>query len=798
MNATPPSPAPETEAPLAVQQLASQLLTPEPLTPEAPTTTLLPPDALTSEGAPSQGTSPETPSHPTPGREAPDTEAFSRPTPGTEAFGRSAPGSEAFRRSAPGREAPGATAPGHTTPSTTAPRTEVPRTEVPRTEGPDRTASGIAPLRTAASGRTTPGATESDVAGAHVTGAHVTDPHAISPHLPGTKVTNPGITGAGATTAGPADPTVPRQHAGPHDPRPHRPVTAADPLDDPDPQRAADAAAVENLLRCWVREKNLPTPGSTTLRVPLDASGTALLVPVLYWSATGWHRFGAPALEGLPATAPTVDAVTVAALLSRETGRPEGTELVGRVADSARRTADFLTERRHRPEPHPDADLFLAAEQSLLLGHPLHPTPKSREGLSDAEARLYSPELHGSFPLHWLAVDSSLLAADSAWTEQGRPVTAEQLAAGLAEGLPLPAGTAPLPVHPWQARELLHRPDISALVDAGLLHDLGLHGSPWHPTSSVRTVHRPGARAMLKLSLGLRITNSRRENLRKELHRGVEVHRLLRTGLVDEWQAAHPCFDIVRDPAWLAVDAPDGTPVPGLDVMIRHNPFGPGDDAVCIASLTTPRPWPGASAMRSRLADVIGGLAARTGRPTTAVSAEWFLRYLDQVVRPVLWLDGHAGIALEAHQQNTLVILDPDGWPVGGRYRDNQGYYFRESHRSELESRLPGIGAESDTFVSDQVTDERFAYYLGINNVLGLIGAFGAQHLADERVLLAAFRSFLTSATSLGSPLPHRLLEAATLRSKANLLTRLHGMDELVGPVDTQSVYVTVTNPLRT
>ncbi|WTT48432.1 iron transporter [Streptomyces zaomyceticus] len=636
------------------------------------------------------------------------------------------------------------------------------------------------------------------MAGAHVAGAHVTDPHAISPHLPGTKVTNPGVTGAGATTAGPADHTVPRQHAGPHDPRPHRPVTAADPLDDPDPQRAADAAAVENLLRCWVREKNLPTPGSTTLRVPLDASGTALLVPVLYWSATGWHRFGAPALEGLPATAPTVDAVTVAALLSRETGRPEGTELVGRVADSARRTADFLTERRHRPEPHPDADLFLAAEQSLLLGHPLHPTPKSREGLSDAEARLYSPELHGSFPLHWLAVDSSLLAADSAWTEQGRPVTAEQLAAGLAEGLPLPAGTAPLPVHPWQARELLHRPDISALVDAGLLHDLGLHGSPWHPTSSVRTVHRPGARAMLKLSLGLRITNSRRENLRKELHRGVEVHRLLRTGLVDEWQAAHPCFDIVRDPAWLAVDAPDGTPVPGLDVMIRHNPFGPGDDAVCIASLTTPRPWPGASAMRSRLADVIGGLAARTGRPTTAVSAEWFLRYLDQVVRPVLWLDGHAGIALEAHQQNTLVILDPDGWPVGGRYRDNQGYYFRESHRSELESRLPGIGAESDTFVSDQVTDERFAYYLGINNVLGLIGAFGAQHLADERVLLAAFRSFLTSATSLGSPLPHRLLEAATLRSKANLLTRLHGMDELVGPVDTQSVYVTVTNPLRT
>ena len=160
-----------------------------------------------------------------------------------------------------------------------------------------------------------------------------------------------------------------------------------------------------------------------------------------------------------------------------------------------------------------------------------------------------------------------------------------------------------------------------------------------------------------------------------------------------------------------------------------------------------------------------------------------------------------AGIALEAHQQNTLVLLDADGWPVGGRYRDNQGYYFRESRRAELERRLPGIGEHSDTFVSDEVTDERFAYYLGINNVLGLIGAFGSQRLADERLLLAAFRRFLTEVAAGPARLAHRcprcLLDSPTLRCKANLLTRLHGLDELVGPVDTQSVYVTITNPLH-
>ncbi|MGW6156791.1 IucA/IucC family protein [Streptomyces sp. NPDC055144] len=745
--------------------------------------------------------------------------------------------------------------------------------------------------------------------------------------------------------------TVPRQKDGSQEAE-HLHGSTADLLEHPDPGTAAQAAAVENLLRCWVRENDLAEPPHGTLRIPLPASGTALLIPVHYWSATGWHRFGMPHLQDGPLDAPRVDAVTVAALLSREASGPasaaevgagvgvrvrgadgsggdaprregavpgsagmpdtasgalggpesptgptvipttlapaptasaptsgvcvpptptvpatpeavaaaatpeaprphadplaqfdvsgdtsypeaqapdpeatrpepsppatpnpshptpsgDGADLVGRVADSIRRTADFIAHRRRNPRD--TTDLFLAAEQSLLLGHPLHPTPKSREGLSEAESRLYSPELQGSFPVHWMAVNRSVLAMDSAWTQRGRPLPADQLTLQLAgTELPLPDGHAALPVHPWQVRELKHRPQTAALLDAGLLRDLGPHGASWYPTSSVRTLYRPDASAMLKLSLGLRITNSRRENLRKELHRGVEVHRLLRTGLFEQWQAAHPGFDIVRDPAWLAVNGPDGEPVPGLDVMIRNNPFAPGDDAACIAGFVSPRP-PAAphgqresQLMRSRLAETITRLAGRTGRPRGAVAAEWFLRYLEHVVRPVLWLDSTAGVALEAHQQNTLLLLDPEGWPVGGRYRDNQGYYFRESRRAELDGRLPGIGSHSDTFVSDDVTDERFAYYLGINNVFGLIGAFGSQQLADERLLLAAFRGFLSDVASgpdkLRTPLPGYLLDSPALRCKANLLTRLHGLDELVGPVDTQSVYVTIANPLH-
>ncbi|CAN3983106.1 IucA/IucC family protein [Kitasatospora purpeofusca] len=586
------------------------------------------------------------------------------------------------------------------------------------------------------------------------------------------------------------------------------PVTS-DRLLHPDPAVAAEQAAVEALLRCWARETGAAPGPDGHLRIAVLGGAARLSAPVRHWSPAGWHRFG-PATLGAGTAgdlheAP-VDAVTAAALLAAAAAdRPDPgqiADLAARVADSVVRTADILAHHRSGTAPPPggpERSEFLATEQSLLLGHPMHPTPKSRDGLGPAQSAAYSPELHGSFQLHWYAVDRELLAAGSALTEGADRITAQLLG----DPALLPPGTAALPLHPWQARELAHRPAVAALLADGRLHDLGPSGAAWYPTSSVRTVYRPGTPWMLKLSLGLRITNSRRENLRKELHRGLEMHRLLESGLGAEWRAAHPGFDIVRDPAWIGVDHPGLGDPGGLDTVLRAQPFAPGDRAHCVAGLVAERPHPAgagdeAGRVRSRLGDLLRTLASRTGRPLPTVAAEWFLRYLDAVVLPVLWLDGQAGIALEAHQQNSLVLLDADGWPNGGRYRDNQGYYYRHSAADRLTARLPGLGARSDTFLDDPVIDHHFAYYLGINHVLGLIGALGSQRLADEAVLLAALRRFLTGAAAraTGSALPGLLLDAPTLPCKANLLTRIQGLDELVGPVATQSVYIELPNPV--
>ncbi|MFI9720142.1 IucA/IucC family protein [Streptomyces sp. NPDC052396] len=543
-------------------------------------------------------------------------------------------------------------------------------------------------------------------------------------------------------------------------PGPRGPV---DPLDHPDPARAADAAVLEHLLRRWVREANIARPQGSCLRIPLAADGRVLHVPVPYWSATGSHRFGPPGLLDGPDGAPALDAVTMAALLGREavhSGRAPagyGAELIVLTAELVRRTTAFLRQRRLGPGTE-DGEHFLHGEQAL---------PGAGLGETDG----YPPESREPFRLHWLGVHRSVLAADSAWTERGRTVEAPLLAARLtAPGLPLPPDTVPLPVHPARVPRLHHEPAVARLLDAGLLYDLGAHGGPWYATAAVRTVYRPGAPALLRLG----------ENDRQLLADGLELHRMLRAGLAERWHAAcGPGFDVVRDPAWLGVDTADGTPVPGLGLGIRHHPFAPGEDAVSLAGLLAPRPWPGRTApaghpaLCSRLAVIVARLVRRTGRPAGAVSTEWFLRYLETVVRPLLWLDGAAGIVLRADRHHTLVLLDAEGWPAGGRHRGSLHHRLRR----RLHPRNPAA-------VPDDRADEEFACRLGVDNLLGLIGALGAQRLADERILLAALRRFLqeaaTAPAETRSALPGLLLDTPALSCPA-------------GP---RTERVTIANPL--
>lgn len=577
-----------------------------------------------------------------------------------------------------------------------------------------------------------------------------------------------------------------------------------DPLDDADALRAGDAAAMETLLRAYVRETRIEVPAAgQALLLDLPASRTTLWVPVRYRSSTGWHRFGTPTLVpprdggSVPA-----DAALVAAALIRETtlgrGVPphHGSDAAARVLNSARRTATHIARRRAEGADSQGPTPFLDSEQALLLGHPFHPAPKSREEASDAELDAYSPELRGSFPLHWFAAHPEVVVGESAG---GR--SPAELLRPLAAGLDLPDGMVPVPAHPWQAREVLARPEVSALVDAGLLRPLGPAGPAWYPTSSVRTVQRPDAEVMLKLSLGMRITNSRRNNLRSEMRLGVRAAQLLAAGPADWLRAAHPEFGILRDFAWVSVGT-DG-PETGLETAIRDNPFqGDGRQGLCVAGLLAERTGPGGGTPprhRALLCEAVERAARALGVSTAEASARWLERYLDVLAVPLIRLQARYGIALEPHHQNTLVALTADGLPRAGWYRDSQGYYLAASRTTDIERLLPGATDGVELLFDDAFVDQRVAYYLGVNNLLGLVGAFGALGLADEGDLLRVLRRVLErlrAAEPAAKGLLDLLLDARVLPCKGNYLTCVDGLDELVGDVHTQSVYIDLPNPL--
>ncbi|MGE3620510.1 MAG: IucA/IucC family siderophore biosynthesis protein [Acidimicrobiia bacterium] len=599
---------------------------------------------------------------------------------------------------------------------------------------------------------------------------------------------------------------------------------------------AADDAATHAFVNCWLREspgwRVVPAPRATgpaaevvaaagdcthVVVAPLAGRGVEVLLGVRHLSPALRHRFALPArlsVQGGPAS--PVGFVALVALVLDELAHddPRGpgdtAGLVARILDSrdeqrdafAARAADLA--RLWGPDPLP----FIDTEQALLVGHQIHPTPKSRTEMSPLDRRRYAPERQGRFALRWLAVERGLVRQRSA---TGTPAAemAERLLGPDAAALRARAtvfGAAPdavlVPVHPWELEHLRDGEGLGGLVATGAAIDLGPAGAPVTATSSVRTVWQEGWPWQLKCSMHLSVTNSVRVTLPKELDRAVESALLARTEVGEAAAKVAPDFVMVQDPAYLAVADPTDPAgralVDGLSVLFRENrwPGGSPLDATCVATLCQDRPGGGPS----RAGALVAALAARHGEPPHEVGRRWFARFCDVAVRSIVRLYLDLGLTFEPHQQNTLLELE-GGWPVRCAYRDSQGYFHREAAHADLCRVIPGLGEESESIFPEALADERLVYYPFLNLALGVVNALGVAGVADEDVLLGDLRDLLAAERAAGGRYPatllDRLLDDDRWPCKGNLRTRVHAMDELVGDIATQSIYVTVPNPLR-
>ncbi|MBE7103484.1 IucA/IucC family siderophore biosynthesis protein [Bacillus cereus] len=590
-------------------------------------------------------------------------------------------------------------------------------------------------------------------------------------------------------------------------------------------KQIAEHATIQSFLNCYLREtgsgewitedkriENIFCHSFRRDAIPtylccrLSAQNVTLYGEVIYKSSTDRHLFGEQFYYQIGENKNVIkaDYITVIMFLIKEMSinYGEGTnpdELMLRVIRSCQNIEKFIQGRKQDTgELYGFHTTFIEAEQSLLFGHLTHPTPKSRQGILDWKSSMYSPELKGECQLHYFRAHKSIVSEKSLLQDSTTAMIKKELKYDekvnqeFIEKYCQEDEYSLIPIHPLQAEWLLHQLYVQNWMNQGVLEYIGPVGKCYMATSSLRTLYHPHSKYMLKFSFPVKVTNSMRINKLKELESGLEGKEILNTK-IGEVLEKFPGFDFICDPAFITLK--HGAKESGFEVIIRENPFYSENenDVTLIAGLVQDA-IPGE---RTRLSNIIHRLADLEGRSCEEVSLEWFRRYMNISLKPMVWMYLRYGVALEAHQQNSVVRLK-DGYPVKFYFRDNQGFYFCNSMKSVLDNELAGIGERTGNLYDDYIVDERFRYYLIFNHMFGLINGFGTAGLIKEEILLSELRSVLESFLPYNrepSTFLRELLEEDKLACKANLLTRFFDVDELTNPLE-QAIYVQVDNPL--
>ncbi|MFS1525996.1 IucA/IucC family protein [Microbulbifer sp. 2304DJ12-6] len=537
------------------------------------------------------------------------------------------------------------------------------------------------------------------------------------------------------------------------------------------------------------------------VRIPLPETAAELWLNVSYRSECGRHQFALPVVwRRGDADCSVIDLARTAGLVADEpsffpgASKESRVQFVQRVTASVENMARTLRARKVDTErlfAHPLT--FSEAEQGLLCGHSIHPTPKSCDPFTHEDAERYAPEFGNSFFLLWLGVDPEFLRGAS-----GTEIHEKHFADLVREsdrGPRVPGKLIPVPAHPWQWQRLRREPRVAGLLENGNIVELGSGLVPWRATSSLRAVYSAQNPYMLKFSLSLRLTNSVRTLQPREMARGLEVLKVRNTPVGREFFNRYPRFQVLAEPAYLMLADSEGAPIIESLVMFRENPFrGQNASNTCLLATLT-QDHPGGAPCRA--AQLILQLAEQGNISAAAAARRWFTAFLDTVVEPLLIAQADFGILFGAHQQN-LILSFEGSLPVAGYFRDCQGSGYSKLGEKLLKPHLPDLARKSGNVIDEQMANRLFVYYLIVNSCFGLISALAAAELLTERELLGQLRNRLQRLHN--GPRRDRsclgyLLQAPTLWSKGNFQCAIIGMNETTSD-DPLSIYHTMENPL--
>ena len=312
-----------------------------------------------------------------------------------------------------------------------------------------------------------------------------------------------------------------------------------------------------------------------------------------------------------------------------------------------------------------------------LTGHPRLVLNKGRVGFSAPDRLRFAPEAHQPFPVRWFAVHRELasfrciptLSEDALIVDELDTATRDAFASTL-DRVGRRADYVWLPVHPWQADEIVGTMYAAELAN-GLVVELGESADRYLPHQTIRTLANVSHPSRRDVKTAVSIRNTL-------VYRGLASAATLAGPGVTDWLAAvhrrDPLlskeyrFDLLGEVAAVSVCHP-------LFGALRELPYrfhetlgalwreplrtrlAPGERALSFAALPYRDP-----AGTSVLAHVVN--------QSTMNAADWLARVFDLTLTPLLhWLIRY-GVAFCPHGQNLVLITDERFVPLRVAIKD--------------------------------------------------------------------------------------------------------------------------------
>ncbi|WP_119394899.1 IucA/IucC family protein [Salinibius halmophilus] len=280
-------------------------------------------------------------------------------------------------------------------------------------------------------------------------------------------------------------------------------------------------------------------------------------------------------------------------------------------------------------------------EQLGADGHPSHPVERLKIGWSEQQEQAWSAEYNSQYqlPIYAIAKSHAQLAAPNAqYFRQCFAHVYLQWQNHLAEQGINPDEYMPLPVHPGQV-EIANQAEGVIETTASITVRPGI---------SQRSVYCTEQMTMVKVPMDVRTTSAMRHLSTRSCHVGPALSQWLKdySGL-----QAHQNFCVLGEydgmyhQDWQA----------RLSVLYRQSPLEfctANETAICTAAFLANRRGP--SLAKQLLGDCLSK----------------FKQYCELVITPALELFLQTGLALEAHQQNSLLRINQAGQVTGFMVRD--------------------------------------------------------------------------------------------------------------------------------